>query len=234
MSEEANQSVDQEIEAVAQPSESSEHDDVSTQAQGNQPSKRSDAEYNFAELRRQRERDREELAQLKAELNRMQSPQRNEEDDIGINDDDLIEGKHLKNLYKEIKQLKSEQKAKESSQIEKMIQLQFPDYYSVVSKENLEFLEQTDPELAESLLYYPDEYKKRAAAYKLIKKSLGNTKDNSNRDRMKAQENSQKPLSVNAVTKNSAIGNAHLFENGLTKDLKTNLWKEMQQAMKGA
>jgi hypothetical protein len=51
--------------------------------------------------------------------------------------------------------------------------------------------------------------------------------------KQRALANSQKPVSVNAVTKNSAIGNAHMFENGLTKELKKSLYDEMKNAMKG-
>ena len=75
-----------------------------------------------------------------------------------------------------------------------------------------------------------------AGAYKLLKntgygapvKSAAPTLE-----KKKALENSQKPLSVNTVTKQSAIGNAHAFENGLTPDLKKQLWADMQKAMKG-
>ncbi len=53
------------------------------------------------------------------------------------------------------------------------------------------------------------------------------------REKQKAIANSQKPVSVNAVTKSSAIGNAHMFENGLTPELKKSLWDEMERARKG-
>lgn len=229
MSEEENVNVEQE---VVQPSEAAEHNDVSQEAQESEQSKRNDAEYNWAEMRRQREKDREELNALKAELNRLKPPVQEPEDDFGIKDDDLLEGRHLKDLKREIKQLKSELKQRDSSNVDKMIKIDFPDYYSVVNKENLELLEKTDPELAESLLYQPDEYKKKAAAYKLIKKTLGNQVPQNSLERKKAAENSQKPISVNAVTKNSAIGNAHLFENGLTPELKKMLQEEMRQAIR--
>ena len=96
----------------------------------------------------------------------------------------------------------------------------------------MKFIEENEPELAEALVNSPNAYKQRVAAYKLLKRVAVNSDEPPSLEKRKAEENAQKPVSVNAVTKQSAIGNAHLFENGLTKELKTQLWKEMQQAAK--
>ena len=99
-------------------------------------------------------------------------------------------------------------------------------------------MKQQEPELAQSLWNLRDDpYAQGVAAYKLIKK-LGIGKEEEEQgdsvEKKKAIENSKKPLSVQAVSKSSAIGNAHLFENGLTKELKKQLWSEMQEAKKRA
>lgn len=205
--------------------------DVSKDEQEAEQRKRNDAEYNWAELRRQREKDREELKQLREELSQLKRPEApTEEEDFGISDDDLLEGRHLKDLKKEIKELKSELHKKELSTMEERLQLKYPDYADVVSKENIEYLKETEPELAMSISSMKDPYGQAVAAYKLLKK-VHKTPEQT-LEQKKALENSQKPVSANAVTKNSAIGNAHLFENGLTPELKKQLWDEMQAAKK--
>jgi hypothetical protein len=70
------------------------------------------------------------------------------------------------------------------------------------------------------------------AAYKLLKRLNPGEDMAKSVEKKKAIENSQKPISVNAVSRNSAIGNAHIFENGLTPELKKQLWKEMEDARK--
>lgn len=78
-----------------------------------------------------------------------------------------------------------------------------------------------------------DPYAQSVAAYKMLKRfGYGAQKTNQILDKKKAQENSQKPVSVNAVSKQSSIGNVQTFENGLTPELKRSLWADMQRAMK--
>lgn len=231
MTEEENMGVEEE-QLHGQPQDQTEdvsQDDVSTEAEQAEQRKRNDAEYNWAEMRRQRERDREELEALKAELNQLKPKEKpKEEDDFGISDDDLLEGRHLKDLKREIRALKAELQQKEASTMEERIQMKFPDYNDVVSKDNIEYLKKTEPELAQSISSMQDPYKQAVAAYKLLKTI--NAGKEPTIEQKKAIQNSQKPVSANAVTKNSAIGNAHLFENGLSKDLKKQLWEEMQAA----
>jgi GTP-binding protein EngB required for normal cell division len=51
-------------------------------------------------------------------------------------------------------------------------------------------------------------------------------------EKAKAEKNASKPVSVNAAGKGSAVGQAHLFETNLTKELKEKLWKEMREAIR--
>ncbi len=231
MSAETNPNVAEE--EVVQPVEEAQHNDVSEEEQPNQQNKRNDAEYNWAEMRRQREKDKERMEALEREIQSLKKPATVEEENFGFNDDDLIEGKHLKDLKREIKQLRSELKQKEVASMDDRLQMKYPDYTQIVSVENVELLKQNEPELAKSLAYMSDPYEQAVAAYKLLKRLGINKQDSNPVERKKALENTQKPLSVNAVTKNSAIGNAHLFENGLTPELKNYLWEEMKQAKKG-
>ena len=125
---------------------------------------------------------------------------------------------------------------RENATVEERLSLKFHDFHQVVSRENIELLKETEPELARSLSHNTDPYDQGIAAYKLMKRLGIGTESVSKepvREKQRAVANSQKPVSVNAVTKNSAIGNAHMFENGLTKELKKSLYDEMKNAMKG-
>lgn len=194
---------------------------------------RDDQAYNWAEARRKMQELDRQNQDLADQVRKLTPKAPEPEEDYGIADDALVEGKFIKDLKKEIKQLKSYIQQKEVSTVDERLSHKFSDYADVVSKDNIELLKQTEPELALSLYKLQDDpYAQGVAAYKLLKKlDMGTQKDLAI-EKERATKNSQKPLSVNAVTKQSALGNAHMFENGLTKELKSQLWKEMQDAKK--
>lgn len=219
--------------AVAPATESS--DTSNEQKPEETPQQDTVRERNWVEARKkiqELERQNRELAQSVQKL--QPPPPEVPEEDFGIKDEDLVEGKHFRTLKKEISELKTQLKQKEASTVDDRLSAKFPDYADVVSKENIELLKQNEPELALSLWRLQDDpYAQGVAAYKLMTK-LGLKQEKPSPEKEKALSNAKKPVSVNAVTKQSAIGNAHMFENGLTPELKKSLWKEMQQAMKGA
>ena len=240
MSDEANVSVEEEtLQGSAQTSESeNEHNDVSQENQKSQQTTRNDAEYNWGEMRRQmREKDQqiEELGKQFQEISKRNPPIEETDELANLAEDDILTVAQAKKLAKKMARGVAEEvlKERDAATVDERMQLKFSDYADVVTKENIELLKQTEPELAQSLYHMPDPYSQAVAAYKLLKKVTGTGETSNSEEKKRAMENSQKPLSVNAVTKQSAIGNAHLFENGLTTDLKKQLWGEMKQAMKG-
>jgi len=237
MSEEVNESVEENLEGLAQPTETEEHNDVSHEAQEAEQRKRNDAEYNWAEMRRQMKEKDQQIEELRSQFSQItaRKPTEEEEDELAkLAEDDILTVAQAKKLAQKMARNVAEDvmKKREAATVDERVQLKFPDYAEVVSNENIELLKQTEPELAQSLYHMPDPYAQAVAAYKLLKRIAGKKEEAPSLERKKAMENSQKPVSVNAITKQSAIGNAHLFENGLTKELKGQLWKEMQQAMK--
>lgn len=236
MSEEANVSVEENLEAIAQATDSTEHNDVSQEAREAEQRKRNDAEYNWAEMRRKMQEKDQEIAELRqqfSEINK-RKPTPEEEDELAkLAEDDILTVAQAKKLAQKMARNVAEDviKQREAATVEERVQLKFPDYSEIVSKENIELLKQTEPELAQSLYHMPDPYSQAVAAYKLLKR-IAKRDEGPSLEKRKAEANAQKPVSVNAVTKNSAIGNAHLFENGLTPELKNQLYKEMKEAMK--
>jgi hypothetical protein len=234
MSEEENQSVETEVsEAVAQPEESTDTQEAQQETQEERRS-RNDAEYNWAEMRRQKREIELENAELKGQLNSLTKkaiPE--EEEDLGFKDDDLIEGKHLKSLKKEINQLKQELKNKEASTVDDRLSLKFPDYKQTLTREKLEQLAINEPELSNSLLNTKDPYEQALLAYKYIKKFVPEKAETDSIEKRKAEANSKKPMSVQAVAKSSGISNANLFDGPLTQEKKNAIYKQMLEDMKG-
>jgi hypothetical protein len=215
--------------------------------------KKKDAEYNFAQLRKEREeaqrraeeaeRRLNDILELSKQLKGSQSPEQKdaiEEELAKLSKDDLATIDHVDKIYskrektsrKEVDSLKKELNDIKAQVEEQRFRARYPDLDEVITAENIELLKQEDPEIAQLLASMPQGSNEQVTmAYKYIKRIVPQ-KTPEPLDKKKAIDNSKKPISVQAIAKNSAIGNAHMFENGLTNELKSQLWKEMQDAMK--
>ena len=219
---------DQTVQATDQAPESEEQHAERQQPQQEETSKRKDADYNWQEARR-RMADLERIAREQQQtIERLSKSQAPEDDLSSLSNDDILTVAQAKKLneYRSKKDQMEFQRQKEE-----ILKLKYPDIDQVLSQENIAYFEQNEPELAESLLSLQDPIKMKQAAYKLIKKTIPPTTPPS-MEKKKAELNAKKPVSVQAVSKNSAIGNASLFENGLTPELRKQLWSEMQAASK--
>lgn len=242
------QVVDQQPEAVEQPQ--GETEEASVQ-QKTEPKKK-DAEYNFAELRKQREEDRRRAEEAERRANELfellkqstGAKTKEERDELGEeiakyssedlatigNVDKKIDHK-FKKKDKEVASVRQELADLKAQIEEQKFRARYPDLEEVLSPDNIELLKKEDPEIAQMISGMKNTQEQAALAYKYIKRMLP-PKQEVPTEKKRALENSKKPLSVQAISKTSAIGNAHAFENGLTKDLKAQLWQEMQDAMK--
>ena len=226
MTEEENESVEQ---AVTQGIESEE---TQSQAETQEAPRRKDADYNWEQARRKMQELERIASEQQQLINKLTKDSSDDDEDLGS--DDLLTVAQAKKLAeKEAKRIAEQMiKQREAATFEERITLKYPDYNQVVTDSNIEYLKTNEPELAMSLhALAHDPYAQAVAAYKLMKK-INNPGVDMSKDKKKAESNMQKPMSVNAVSKSSPIGNAHLFENGLTPELKKQLWKEMQDAMK--
>jgi hypothetical protein len=238
MPDEENVSVEEQSEAVAEATET-ETTQQEREESAAERKKRNDQEYNWAEARRKMQELDRQNEEMRKQLSQMQQPPKaNEDDELDkIADDDIVTKAQVKKLASKMAMQIAQEaiKQREASTVDERLQLKFSDFADVVTKENIELLRQQEPELAMSLYHNPDPFAQGVAAYKLLKKvGIGGESVTNKLDRERALKNSQKPISVNAVAKSSALGEAHKFENGLTKELKNQLWAEMKQAMKGA
>lgn len=211
------------------------------------PKQESPAERNFralAEKARRLEKERDEA--IKA-LQSHQSPsllpqeQQSEEEvaDFMLGNDDIAEGKHLNSLTKQIKSLKKElQQYKQTSAAmteEAMIKIKYPDIDKVVTSDNIAILRQLDPDFAEMMDTSSSFKAKAISAYKKIKESGIYQEDTYGNDKAVAMKNAAKPRPASSVSPQQGEGplsRANAFANGLTEDLKKELLKEMNEAMK--
>jgi hypothetical protein len=238
MTEEENKSVT--TEEAAPPPEPAQEQDVRQEEppQVAQEHVMDDQERNWKEARR-RMQELERRTQEQDELIRkMQSPQngQSEEDDLAkLADDDIVTAKQARSLAQKMARQVADEaiKAREATTVDERVKNRFSDFDDVVTKENIDLLKQQDPELAQSLYALAhDPYAQAVAAYKMLTKTGIANMAKSQPQKAKALENSKKPVSVQSVTKSSAIGNAHSFENGLTPELRKQLQKEMDEARK--
>lgn len=244
------QEVRQEMDAQNQDEEVQEEQQEEQPIAQEQP-KRED-HPNFRSVREAKEKAERErdaiLSQMLEMQHRMQSMQQQpkqeeapqEDYDFDIESDALAEGKHVKKLVARQKameqQLKRYQAQSEEVAVEARIRSSYPDFEKVVSKENVDILNERFPEIAQTLRDTPDIFNKAAAAYSVIK-NFGIHKDAAqpNSDRAKAISNSQKPrplTSVNPTQGDSPLSKANAFANGMTPELKEQLRKEMYAARK--
>lgn len=237
MTEDENSSV---IEDVAPPSESDQQqDDRHEDIQPTQARPISDQEYNWNEARRRLQELERRNQEQEILINRMQSsnqqPQTDDNELATLADDDIVTVGQFKTLAQKMARQVANEAIKENaaSMVDERMKARFSDYEDVVTKDNFELLKQEHPELAMSIHSLShDPYNQAVAAYKLLKKTGVGDMAKSQPQKARAIENSKKPVSVQAVTKSSAIGNVHNFENGLTPELRKQLQKEMQEARK--
>lgn len=201
----------------------------------------SSKDKNFRNLRLENERLAKEHAQLMAKLKEYEQPKEPEEDlEINIGDDDLFEGKHYRKIQKQLQkqqeQMRQYQNQVQLTATEVKLKSQYPDFDKVISPENINRLREEEPEIAEAIASTQDVYSKAVSAYKMIKKLGIYVEDNYQSDRNIALKNSLKPKPLASVAPQqgeSPLSKANAFANGLTPELKDQLWKEMNEASKG-
>lgn len=215
--------------AIDQAAESADQHDDRPESGSTPTPQRKGLEYNWSETRRKMA-ELERIAQEQQELiKKLQSKDAPEEENLS--EDDLLTVGQLKkvNSKRDQETLMALQR-----QREEVLALRYPDMDQVLSNENLEIFEKQEPELASALLEMRhDPIKMRINAYNMIKK-LVKTNDPQKLDKIRAETNAKKPISVQSVGRGSAIGDISSFENGLTPELKQKLYKEMQEAIKRA
>lgn len=228
-----NVSEEVQAEEVVQPQEEQAVEAQNTQETPPKEVDENNKDYNFKQLREvnkqleERLKKSEDFIQTIAEKQQEKTPPESEEE---LGEDDLVEGKHLKKALSKIEKMLYQ---KELDAIPDKLKNKFENFDQVVTKENLEKLKDSEPELYQTIRSGDDLFSKGVAAYKTII-SLGYAGDEENIMKQKDQvhANHKKPLSAQAIKGHGALHEANVFANGLTPDLKKQLQKEMAEAVK--
>lgn len=186
------------------------------------------------EREKQLERERDEAyRKLKEYESLVDSKQQVEEDDVNLNPDDIPEWKHVDKKIKGLeKKIAGYQQMAADAAIEARLKAQYPDFDSVVNAHSIDMLKSTHPELAATINSSGDLYNKAVSAYTIIR-NMGIMSDSSSfsKDRDLAHRNTLKPRPLASVSpqegSDGPLSKANAFANGLTEDLKKQLYKEM-------
>lgn len=201
-----------------------------------QRAERVEQERNDA-IKRLQELEQERLLQsYKTQQQFTQKPEHTYED-IQVAPDDLLEGKHLSPIQKEIKDLKQSLQQQQQQNIAiaagNRLRAQFPDFDKVVTKDTITLLQELEPEIARTLDANTDIYSTGASAYKIIKQLGIYVEDTYQPDKLKAQQNVAKPKSLATISPQkgeSPLTQANAFAQGLTPELQKQLRAEMEAA----
>lgn len=193
---------------------------------------RNSQEINFVALRKAKEaaeKERDEYLKRLKEIEETRTPVKEvlNEKEESISDDDIVEGRHLRKIEEK---LRSYEHSMQTTAAEIQLKSRYPDFDTVVNKENIEKLRQTYPEIAATISQSQDMYSKAISAYTLIKKLNIDTDGKFDSQREAVTSNINKPRPLNSVSPqqgNSPLEHANAFANGLTPDLKKKLFKEM-------
>lgn len=195
------------------------------------------AEQNWRQVRQELEQMRLEKMRLEEQLRAQSAPKPvEEEEDLG-DPSDLVTKAELKKYAEKLARKQVEKLLQEREQYEKekernsapaRLKQKFSDFDQVVTPEALERFTQQDPELADSLgMLAADPYKQGIAVYKALKAMQPSQKVTA----MPEKKIERPPISSSATPKSSsALSNANLFANGLTPELKAQLYKEMEES----
>ena len=195
----------------------------------------------FSRLRKERDEMARRLAAYESnqQQQRYEQPKQaiEEEPEFNINDDDLVEGKHLQQYVKKMKKLEAQlyqqQAVNTAAMAQAQLRTKFPDFDRVVNEDNIEQLKYAYPELANTLNSSTDLYSTAVSAYTMIKNLGIAPKEDYMAQKAQAQKNAAKPkplASVSPQQGDSPLSKANAFANGLTEDLKKQMIKEMNEA----
>jgi len=197
----------------------------------------SNKEYNFQQLRKKTEsleKMNEELARKIApyeeKVSQSSQPSIPPEDSWGLDDDELVEGRHIKTYIQELKGLKQAYAMQAEEAKVNKLKSQFPDIEKVITPDNIQKFQTAEPELYESLMSGKDTYKKGVSMYKTLK-ALGYANPETDAVAERIAHNKSKPGTSNAIKSPSALSYAPEYM-GLTEERKKQLYKEMIESAK--
>ncbi len=214
---------------------------VDNTPQPEQPDRNALYKRDIRNLRDKYERAEREKSELIRLLQERQGNSQPDNLDFTLGDDDIVEGKHISKVKKQMKSELSKMQdelasmRRQSNQIaaENKARSKYPDIDRVLSPENIEMLKDVDPDAANSIANLNDPYAQFTFAYLAIKeKVLSNQQPSYNFDKEQAKKNAMKPKASAGMSSQqgeSPLAQANVFGAGMTPELKKKLREEMDQ-----
>lgn len=241
---EDTQSAEQIVESIGNPEKQPIEAEITPEKEPEVIPVESDKERNFKIIREKAKRaegERDEALRRLQEFENARATPVPEEDSLAIDNDSYVEGKHLKTMHKEMRRMQQEiSQYKQQSTVstaELRLKSEFPDFDSIVSKDNIELLNDLYPDIANTVRNSnADIYGKAVTAYTLIKK-LGIVSDDKSfdADKRKILENAAKPkplASIKPQKGDSPLAHSTAFTDTITEEEKKTLFKEMMESKK--
>lgn len=230
--------VEQEVIAPGQEQETTEeqkptHEEIQEQ---NWKSARSRMEEQARQLSEQN-RLMSQMAHELENLRRMQTPKAQEpdEDEEYLTDSEKKLNRKIKSLEQMLHEQVITKRQMSIEEADEALRAKLADYDEVMSPQNLEFLKKNNRALFKAISSLEkDPYEQGLAAYDALKSTSWFQSRASMADKEKLDQNTKKPMSVQAVRKQSPLAEANKFANGLTPELKKVLLAEMNEARKRA
>lgn len=157
-----------------------------------------------------------------------------------IDDEELLTGAQAKKLASKLareaaeKIVNEREKERQLKEAPTRLRQKMPDYDSVVNEETYMRFVKECPDHARAIdMLKEDPYAQGALAYDLLKARYKTNPSEvyTQMEKKRGEENRKKPVSSSAVPgrRSNALSNADPFANGLTPELKDQLWAEMQE-----
>jgi hypothetical protein len=159
--------------------------------------------------------------------------------DLNISDDDLVEGKHIKQYiaaidkkyerkFRNYEQQTSQVAARaQEAAVEARLKSQYPDFDQIVTQDNLKDLAAAYPELAATLGSSTDLYSKAVSAYTLITNLGISQKESAALESEIIKKNVAKPKpSSTAINRESPLSKAAFYDMELTPSLRQQIYND--------
>ncbi len=233
-------------------------DEAAQQAAAPEPEKPKEEGFqarNFRELKAiamrekvEKERLARELEDIKRQLSQMPQaqerqamPEASEYEDISLADDEIAEGKHIaklnKNTRKAIENQRRLEAELEAIRIERKLEREIPDFYQVVTDDNVKAFALLDPALAEVIGSYPNIEKRAKAAYSaIVKAGIHKMADyDTQKELVKQNMSKPKPVTEVAQTGGTSAMSRSLdnYSGDLTDEMKRMYYQEMKRNQQG-
>lgn len=185
-------------------------------------------EFNFRRLeKRLEEQERINQELLAEKQSRLASQQKQEEVLPALNPDDIPEWQHVQKYMDKVTERKIQEalEKKERAELPKIVKQKYSDFDDIVTNERVKQLEMENPDLARAFSLSNDPF---STTYNYFKVLYAQKKKDpvAMEEAEKILENSNKPISSNAIGRQGALKNANSF----AKKSKEQLYKEMMDA----